>query len=360
MDRHDAQDMDLKQGVIAHDRARFCRGSRIRVIFLFLLVAPWQSLGAEETFELFAIDQDVRLGDRFDVVLKSSDPLFDLDRITLVEFDLDPGVWHLAVPWERIPRRQRKEPAWLWRATLQSFQIGRQTLPSVRVVYRMDGETFVEAEASTATVLVASVLAQGDQPEELVGLRPLYEFPRNWAPVAAGSLAAVAAMLIALLLLRRWIRKRQEARGLIPPEPLLPPGLWALREIDRLSRLDVCREGPVKQIATLASDLVRRYLSRRFGFDALETTTYECLAALRAFRSPRLPQPARDLIRDFLDECDLVKFSKFEPGRDRWSGLWDDARAIVRATTAQEEFAAPSKTALPDSLADSLAKAPAS
>ena len=44
-------------------------------------------------------------------------------------------------------------------------------------------------------------------------------------------------------------------------------------------------------------------------------------------------------IKDFLEECDTIKFTTFDPSRERWRTVWHDARLIVKMTTPESELA---------------------
>ena len=146
--------------------------------------------------------------------------------------------------------------------------------------------------------------------------------------------AIVAALMISVFLIARWLngRKRGAAQ---PTEPQLPPGLWALRELDLRSQLPVCQTGPAKAIFTLVSEVIRLYIGRRYGIAAIEMTTLETLQALHPVVQG---DEVLRWLQQFLEECDMVKFTRQEPPRGRWVAIWDDARLIVKLTTSNEEL----------------------
>ncbi len=84
------------------------------------------------------------------------------------------------------------------------------------------------------------------------------------------------------------------------------------------------------------SDIIRRYLGARYGFDTLpegynglETTTGEMLELLQRVRPP-IAEMAR--IKEFLDECDLVKFARLSPDNAQCLEALARGEAIVRRT----------------------------
>ena len=65
--------------------------------------------------------------------------------------------------------------------------------------------------------------------------------------------------------------------------------------------------------------VVRQYLENRFGLQAPEMTTEEFLhiAASVPVDDSTLLQDHREPLRDFLTECDLVKFAKYGPDEEQ-------------------------------------------
>ena len=72
-----------------------------------------------------------------------------------------------------------------------------------------------------------------------------------------------------------------------------------------------------------------QYLGARFGFDGLESTTDETLAALRRLPYFGLPMPE---VAGFLQQCDLVKFADLTPSLEECQRALTAAEKMVRAT----------------------------
>lgn len=312
---------------------------RARAALAAILAVCAAALAGSPEFRIAPSRTEAMLGDPIDVALFAGDPKFNPDRIQGVEFDADAEVWNVTENWARVPPEAAPPgagPKPLWTARLNPFETGKLSLPKTVVHFRAeDGATLAEENATTATVKVAGVLDPKIAEPKLVGLRPLDLFPRNWRKPL---LIALALLALAGAAYAAWAYGRKRKASLAfapPPEPLLPPGVWALREIERLRALPICQEGPAKDVYSLASEVVRVYLGRRFDFNAIDLTTYECMKSL-ARRD--LDADLGGSINRLLSESDLVKFSKFIPPRERWASLWDDAKKIVLASTPPEEL----------------------
>jgi hypothetical protein len=150
--------------------------------------------------------------------------------------------------------------------------------------------------------------------------------------LAAGVPAALLLMALGALLYRWWRRRPR----VVPEAPRVPPWETALAELDEIRRSDLLEEGKRGEYFDRVSFALRRYLGARYGFEAvgqgetgLETTTGEMLSILNRVRPPIAELPR---IKDFLDDCDLVKFARFTPTEELCRQALDRGETIVRRT----------------------------
>ena len=109
-----------------------------------------------------------------------------------------------------------------------------------------------------------------------------------------------------------------------------PPEVIAEEELARLEAAGLWERGLRKEFYMDLSDILRRYLERRYGFAATRETSAEIFRRLR-----RLELPGR-LVADFknlFEKADLVKFAKLA-AENPWLGLdLAAARTFVHETT---------------------------
>jgi hypothetical protein len=144
------------------------------------------------------------------------------------------------------------------------------------------------------------------------------------------GVGVVAATLIALLL-RYWLRRPKPVAPAPPPRPPWEVALEALFDIQQSRLIEAGRFG---EHFDRVSHVLRRYLGDRYGFDGLESTTREILAALT---QRQMHTDAYDAVRRFLDESDLVKFANMTPTEAQCHWLWDSAESIVKESRAAAE-----------------------
>jgi len=103
---------------------------------------------------------------------------------------------------------------------------------------------------------------------------------------------------------------------------------------------------------------LREYIEGRFGLRAPELTTEEFLIELvqkKPRRDPRIdhrppapgsaaagqsiPREHQQLLRDFLERADLVKFAKYTPGREEIEGSFEASKRFIEGTIAAANVA---------------------
>jgi hypothetical protein len=143
--------------------------------------------------------------------------------------------------------------------------------------------------------------------------------------VSIGAIALVVGAVLAWLV-GRWLKR---PRPVPPPPPPRPPWEVAFESLHDLRHAGLTREGRFAEHFDRVSDIVRRYLGDRYGFDGLECTTREMLGELRG-TTPRIP--VLDEIERFLRQADLVKFARLTPSEPECSTALAEAQQIVELT----------------------------
>jgi hypothetical protein len=157
------------------------------------------------------------------------------------------------------------------------------------------------------------------------------------------SLLLLLAVIIAAVVLWRLLRNRKTTVVLPPPVPA------HLRAKQQLSEALALISQP-KPFVIAVSGTARTYLEERFDFHAPERTTEEFLRELAGTKL--LLPDQKESLGDFLANCDLVKFAKYEPGEKELLNLHGAALRLVEETEPQPQ-SAPVAAAAPTAAATS-------
>jgi hypothetical protein len=152
-------------------------------------------------------------------------------------------------------------------------------------------------------------------------IKPPVEIPSGWEWL--WWLLGAVVLAAAAVALWKWWQKR---KGDVPVAPPVPAHVRARQKLQEALALIA----QPKPFCILVSDTVRFYLEERFEFRAPERTTEEFLHELRG--TNLLLPDQKDSLGEFLQQCDLVKFAKYEPGEPELRGMHESALRLVEET----------------------------
>lgn len=130
--------------------------------------------------------------------------------------------------------------------------------------------------------------------------------------------------------------------------PPIPPHETALAELDALAREReaLIAAGAYQDYYLRLTEIAKRYLGARFGFEALDRTTEEIQDLLTRGQVKVEPLDPKAVIT-FLQDCDLVKFARLAPPEEETRDALQLVRDMVdRTKSVAAEPAAPT-TATP-------------
>ncbi len=146
----------------------------------------------------------------------------------------------------------------------------------------------------------------------------------------------VIVALTALGFLIAYFFKKRAKRGIkayaVPPRPAHEVAYEALNALKAKS---LPQSGKIKEYYSELSDIIRHYLENRFDLRAPEMTTEEFLYSLRG--SNDLTGSHKNLLKQFLNHCDLVKFARYGPTQDEIDDSFSAAEKLVDETRRAEE-----------------------
>ncbi|MEA3403291.1 MAG: hypothetical protein U9R79_18760 [Armatimonadota bacterium] len=216
--------------------------------------------------------------------------------------------------------------------TLVLWEVGERTLKAPPVTWRSGDGKPHQAERPEATVTVRSVLPEGASDiRDIRGPKEIPLRPVHYLLAALPLLLLTGAIAGAVLLLRRR-KGEEEPEEAAPP---LPPAQEALLALDELDRENLPAAGEVKEHYVRLSWILRHYVERRWGIQALEETTGMLADSMRG--SGQVDEEPAAHIVEVLRRADLAKFAKHRPAAEVAREDVERARGIVRDTRPRPE-----------------------
>lgn len=213
-----------------------------------------------------------------------------------------------------------------YQVPLQAFDSGTYRLPQFVYVSESDS-----ARSNALTLNVIPMKVKVDDP--IAGFAPVsepegkkfFDFVPDWLAdfwwiILIGVIAIIGFI---------WAIRRYKKEGIVlkrKPEPT--PYEVAIRDLRELKTRKLWEQGLEKEYFTRLTDILRVYLARRFGINAMEMTTREIMDCL--YDSD--VKDKRDYVRQILYVADFVKFAKVRPLPADNVAAYDNAVKFVEET----------------------------
>ncbi|HET9958123.1 MAG TPA: hypothetical protein VFQ61_26690 [Polyangiaceae bacterium] len=255
---------------------------------------------------------------------------------------------HFFIPDPRGPAKPtltRSEEGGRARTTVQLQLVplpdkpGRQelTLPALPIaISRASGEMMTLCTSSHA-LIVDDPIANDPNPKPKPNPAPRRQF-EEWTlakHVTYAGLIALALGALLALIISRWMRRPKKVA---PPPPPRPPWEVALEGLFDVGHSGLLREQRYGEFYERVSDIIRQYLGDRYGYEGLESTTREALAALRRVS---VPFDVWVKVQEFMQDADLVKFARNDPTEAQCASALTRAEALVALTRPALPLGAP-------------------
>lgn len=122
----------------------------------------------------------------------------------------------------------------------------------------------------------------------------------------------IGGLIIALLaaFITWYILQRRKKKQPLDEKYLLPPHVWAFKELDKLQQEKMWQSGEVKNYYSRLTDIARTYIELRYHIQAMEKTTDELMDSLHR---GIVKQSLKKDLNEVLVLSDFVKFAKAQP-----------------------------------------------
>lgn len=191
---------------------------------------------------------------------------------------------------------------------LKADLVGSYIIPGAVFYYKDENKEKKELKTAQIFIEVKSVIEDKESAKDIKNIKSLAAIKRDYTLLVTLS---IAGFLILLLIIGGIYLYRTKYRN-SKVSLLRPAHELALEELDRLQREGLIAQGIYKQHYFALSEIFRRYLERRFHFQAVERTTEEILPEILNLKG--FDEKVKSDAKKFLHHTDLVKFAKYTPG----------------------------------------------
>lgn len=210
---------------------------------------------------------------------------------------------------------------------IQSFDSGLYMLPPIS--YVINNDTMRSSQLALKVVPIDI-----DTMTQIHPMAGTVSIPRKWYDFLPDFIVDYWAWFVSAIIILAgayafyWSRKHGIKTVFKAPEKPIPPYEMAMRQLEVLRNRKLCERGQEKEYYTELTDILRVYLDRRFGINAMEMTTTQIK---RAVRDNEATRPSTEQMSRILEMADYVKFAKVRPLPE------DNARAFSSAIQFVED-----------------------
>lgn len=190
------------------------------------------------------------------------------------------------------------------RYTLTSFDENLYYLPPMTV--NVDGKNY---KSKSLALKVLTVPVDTLHPEKFYPPKGVQSNPFLWSDWEQAFWLSVVFVLICVLTYYLWTRLKENKPVIAKVRIIkkLPPHQKALKEIEHIKENKMSVSEDQKTYYTLLTDVLRKYIKARFGFNAMEMTSSEIISRLQQEEDRKMI----DELNELFMTADLVKFAKY-------------------------------------------------
>jgi hypothetical protein len=293
-------------------------------LFIFLLLIT-TSLFAQQKVVTSIDTTKNKIGAEFKLTLKTS-----VDTLSKVVFPKLKNIGALEViqsyPIDTIKKDDRYEL--IKKYGLTQFDSGRYTIPSIKIL--INNKTFL---TDSIKVEVANVQVDTLR-QKMFDIKDIVKAKESWGDWWKYLLGILLILGIGAFVY--WYTKIRQKKK-IEEEVYKTPIEKATSLLNTLEKKELWQHGEVKAYYSELTDIARNYIEEAIEIPAMESTTSELIAGLKAAslkKKMKLSQETIENLFTVLKQADLVKFAKSKPLEFE---ITDDRNRIQRAILTLDE-----------------------
>lgn len=167
-------------------------------------------------------------------------------------------------------------------------------------------------------------------------IRPIFSIPvtpREVIPYVLIALAIGAVLFLIIYYLRK--RENKQEKPTIWEKPDVPAHIAAISSLEVLKGKRLWQQGKTKAYHIELTDILRKYLYKRFQIDATEMTSREIMEKLPIHIEDHT---LIDSFKSIIELADLVKFARFQPLPDENSLVMNKSIDFIKGTIPTENI----------------------
>ena len=311
----------------------------IRYFTIFLIFKAQLAFGQNNPSSAFAtMDTNVLLiGDKG--VLHIGIDYGDKDRLISMspEMPLDTAVFEIANAGKWEAGGRGRDWGMHRNIVFMVWDTGLYRIPTIVFTVQHSDGTISNFQTPPLLVIVENPKGV-DAMAAPMSIKDIVHEERTWADFLPLIIGLVGLIALGFLL---WVVYKKTTTKSTPPviqQIIHPPHIIAERLLKELKTKQLWQKGLIKEYYSELSHILRGYIEAAFKIPALESTTDELMAHIRAsyLREFKGQNDLHKRLEELLKTADLVKFAKVIPPVEEHDSVWLEAYEILAKTKPVE------------------------
>ena len=221
---------------------------------------------------------------------------------------------------------------------LETYKASSYIISAFDIKYKEKLKPEIEL-AKTPEIFVEVVTVLDADASDVRGIKPPVSLDKRYFKLYI-IIAIVFGVLLLVAIVLHYVYHRKQIETESIPEPLSAHQI-AYNDLESLRAMDLVSKGQIKEYYYRLSNIVRHYIENRFKLMAPERTTEEFLIEMTV--TGKLTGVHKELVGNFLEHCDMVKFAAYGPDSREIESSFNSAKKLVDETreVVQEEAVVP-------------------
>jgi len=208
---------------------------------------------------------------------------------------------------------------------LTNFNVGEQIISSFTVSFTGPAGEIKETVIPEMVIKITPVKETAQDGPDIRDVKP---------PLSIGINKFILLVVIIFIFVGAYLyfimRQKENPTGeeQVIEEDHLSPEEIANKRLDELLAKGLLKDSLVKEFYIELSDIIRRYISDKYGVPVIERTTDEVCRDLK--KSGTAERKRQVEIKEFLENCDMVKFAKYIPVENEINTDVEKGREIIK------------------------------
>lgn len=186
------------------------------------------------------------------------------------------------------------------------FDTGKILLPQFQFFVNNNGK--VDTILSEA-ILVHVAGVKIDTTKDIKDIKEPLKIPLTFQEILPYLIGAFILAILAGVITWFFMERKKKQKP-VDEKYLLPPHVWAFKELDKLQQEKLWQTGEVKNYYSRLTDIARTYIELRYKIPAMEKTTDELMSSMH---KGMMKQSLKKELNEVLVLSDFVKFAKAQP-----------------------------------------------